>query len=485
MDALNCVQKHRNGVDPQLTPFELPNLGPASLASFLQDRGYDVSVVNHFQKDQAQFDAILEDRPLSAAITTTYYTEHYALAEIVAHIRQRSPATVVIAGGPYIWSLFHSMTGLELNLQLKAIGADLYVVESRGEITLARALRTLSDPAFPISFVPNLAFFCDGGLVRTLAEPESNSLDEEGVNWEGLCIAATPSMYMRTARGCPFRCSFCNYPAMAGDHQVAGVEAVLQGLRWFAEHGVQRVLFTDDTFNVPLPRFKLLLRMICDERLNLQWISFLRCSNIDDEVLELMAASGCMAVYLGIESADERILKAMNKFADVKRYGDAIRKLHANGIVTFGSFIAGFPGETEDSISRTAEFLNEHPTTFFNVQLYYDDPLSPIQSRRAEYGMRGSHYGWSHATMDWRAASAHADALLLSSSQSLPLPLHSFSIWSIPYLMDQGFTMTQVQEFAQLALAAKRSAADGDAFEQERFVALATAALGPSLEICR
>jgi p-methyltransferase len=485
MDALNRVEAARTGVDPQLTPFELPNLGPAYLASFLRRRGFGAHIVNDFRKDLPRLRSILEEHPLSAAITTTYDTEHYAAAETVAYIHGLSPATVAIVGGPYIWSLFGSMSGPELQIQLRAIGADFYIVESQGETTLAALLSALRCRSCPPDFIPNLAFFRDGQLIRTPRAPESNSLDLERVDWEGLDIPAAGSMYLRTARGCPFACSFCNYPTMAGKHVTAGLDMVRDQLRWFAENGVERVLFVDDTLNVPLPRFKAMLRMMREEQFGLRWVCFLRCSNTDDETFDLLASAGCMAVYLGIESGDERILKTMNKFADVRRYQDAIRQLHANGIVTFGSFIAGFPGETADSIARTAEFLNEHPTTFFNVQLYYADPLAPIQSERDAHGLRGSHYNWSHATMDWREASAHADSLLLGPWDSIPLPLHAFSIWSIPYLMDHGFTMGRIRDFARLAVKAKRSASQGRPLDEASFVHTAAGILDGRAEVCR
>ena len=485
MEALNRVELARIGVDPRLTPFELLNLAPAYLASFLRRRGYRTRIVNHYRKDLPRLESILNDEPLSAAITTTYDTEHYSVAETVAFVRRLSPKTVTIVGGPYIWSLFHSLSGPELDIQLKAIDADLYVVESQGERTLAQVLGSLRDRSCPLELVPNLIFRRNGHIVRTPAAPESNSLDLEPVDWGGLDVQATRSMYLRTARGCPFACRFCNYPAMAGNHVTAGIDMVRNQLRWFAENGVERVLFVDDTLNVPLPRFKAMLRMMREERFGLRWLCFLRCSNTDDETFDLLASAGCMAVYLGIESGDERILKAMNKFADVNRYQDAIRRLHANGIVTFGSFIAGFPGETADSIARTAEFLSEHPTTFFNVQLYYDDPLAPIQSQRAEYGLRGSHYGWSHATMDWRAASAHADALLLGPWESIPLPLNAFSIWSVPYLMDHGFTMNQIRDFARFALTAKRAAAQGKPLDEDSFIQAAAGVLNGGTEVCQ
>ena len=122
---------------------------------------------------------------------------------------------------------------------------------------------------------------------------------------------------------------------MAGDHTLSSIETVRDELRYLIDSGLKYMVFIDDTFNVPLPRFKQLCRMMIEEKFNLQWISFFRCSNADDEAFDLMKESGCLGVYLGIESGDQQILNNMNKFANVPRYREGIRKLNERGILTF------------------------------------------------------------------------------------------------------------------------------------------------------
>src|SRR5580692_8915848 len=85
-----------------------------------------------------------------------------------------------------------------------------------------------------------------------------------------------------------------------------------------ARHRDALPVFVDDTFNVPLPRFKKLLRMMIDKAWGFEWISFFRCSNADEEAFDLMARSGCIGVFLGIESGDQTILEYMDKHAKVE-----------------------------------------------------------------------------------------------------------------------------------------------------------------------
>ena len=115
---------------------------------------------------------------------------------------------------------------------------------------------------------------------------------------------------------------------------------------------VSNAVFIDDTFNVPFPRFKEICRMMIRNKYTFNWFSYFRCSNSDEEAIELMAQSGCKGVFLGIESGSPTILKNMNKSATVEKYAQGIEWLRQYGILTFASIITGFPGETEATVQE-------------------------------------------------------------------------------------------------------------------------------------
>ena len=454
MELLNHVLTGVHGSDPNLNGFEVPNLGAVYLTSFLRNRNFAVELINFYNFEKDRFADLLMESPRAVAITTTYYIEEEPVKEIIEFVRERSPETKIILGGPYILSACADNRPATQNLLFKSIGADIYIADSQGEATLAKVLECLrSGRDARLMFVPNLIYLNrDSTFSRTHKVEERNSLDENAVNWRSFDSRFfTPTAYMRTARSCPFACSFCNFPAMAGDHTLSSIETVRAELRYLADSGLKYMVFIDDTFNVPLPRFKQLCRMMIEEKFNLQWISFFRCSNADDEAFDLMKESGCLGVYLGIESGDQQILNNMNKFANVPRYREGIRKLNERGILTFGSFIVGFPGETKDSIMNTIELVQETSPTFFNCQLYFHDPMAPIHQQAEKYGIQGNYYKWKHNTMTWQEGAEWVEYMLRTVDNSLPLTLNGFSIWSIPYLLQNGFSIEQILGFARTA----------------------------------
>jgi p-methyltransferase len=454
MDLINRAVQRAQGKDPRLNVFAAPSLGAYYLASFLRTKGLRAEVVNFFTHDQARMAELLAEEPDAVAITTTFYVDYQPIIEIVRFVRELCPQTKIIVGGPHIFNSVLDFDAETFEFVLQEIGADIYIVDSQGESTLAAVLTCLNASGMAqLSSIPNLFFSEDGVLFhKTPRLPENNDLDESEIEWQAFDPSSiAPVSYLRTARSCPFSCSFCNYPTMAGKHVVSKIEGVERQLRYLASIGTTDLVFVDDTFNVPLPRFKSLLRMMIANRFDFRWISFFRCSNADEEAFDLMKESGCMAVFLGIESGDEQILKYMNKAATLDRYKWGMARLRERGIATFASIICGFPGETNQSVRNSMEFLQEMRPTFFNVQLYYHDLRSPIQARAAEFQLTGAGYNWRHRSMEWREAAECVRHIYTKVDNSGPLTLYGFSLWALPYLFSKGITLQQIQQLSHLA----------------------------------
>jgi radical SAM PhpK family P-methyltransferase len=453
MDFLNYAIERTQAVNPRLNVFEAPSLGAFYLSSFLQSQGLRTEVVNFFTFQKQRLRELLSMQPDAVAITTTFYIDPDPIIEIVNFIRSYRPETKIIVGGPHVYNSALDFDQTTLQFIFGRIGADIYVIDSQGELTLARVLQCLRARNLAgLQLIPNLLYTLDRRrFIRTLQLPENNDLDESTIDWSRFnATEIAPVAYLRTARSCPFACTFCNYPTMAGKHTVATVDSVERQLAYLHSIGTTDIVFVDDTFNVPLPRFKKILRMMIDHRFGFRWISFFRCSNADEETFDLMKRSGCVAVFLGIESGDPQILKDMNKSATVDRYKWGVRQLHARDIGTFASLICGFPGETRDTVTNTLEFIEETAPTFYNIQLYYHDRRSPMEARATEFQIRGAGYNWRHRSMDWREATGWIQHMYKAVTNSGPLTLYAFSLWAVPYLLAKGISLEQIKSFSYL-----------------------------------
>ena len=472
MDLLNVMLEEVTGRPMALNAGKLPNLGACYLKSFLSRRGFRTEMVNFFTAEQELLETLLQRGTRAVAITTTFYVEPTPIIEIVRWVRAHSSSVRIIVGGPHMQDVFR-LDGATQQYLFEYMGGDIYIHDPQGEATLAAVLAVLRDgPHEDLASVPNLAFRAElaeaarhvllpvynpaqppaAKFRLTPPEREANSLDENVIDWNLFPRSLyAPTVQVRTARSCAYKCSFCRFPILAGPLALSSIHVVEAELRQLHEAGVRNVLFIDDTFNVPLPRFKQILRMLIANRFDFEWFSFFRCAESDDECYRLMADSGCKGVFLGIESGDQQVLNNMDKHASVGRYKEGIRKLNQAGIMSLASFIIGFPGETRSTVQSTIDFLQETAPTFYRAEIYYHSDKFPIQKQAVTYGLEGGGYTWRHNTMDWRTACDMVDLIYSTVTNSVICPLYMFDFWSMPYLHGMGVSLEHIRTFARVA----------------------------------
>jgi radical SAM PhpK family P-methyltransferase len=431
---------------------DIPNLAAVYLTNYLGNRGFNARYINLFQQEKDKLLEYLAQKPRCVAITTTFYVINQPVNEIVEFIRENSDGVKIVVGGPLIANHARNYKGDEFKAILDDMGADVYVIEGQGEFTLWQITACLKNGG-DLSAVSNIAYIQDGELRRTAAVGENNSLDENYIDWR--CFSQGNlgnTLQTRAARSCAFKCSFCNYPARAGALSLLGLDVLEKELdSMLALGNVMNVVFIDDTFNVPILRFKDICRMMIRKKYPFNWFSYFRCSNSDEEAIDLMAESGCKGVFLGIESGSPPILQNMNKSATIEKYAIGIERLRKNGILTFGSFITGFPGETEKTVNDTISFIQQTKPDYYRSQLWYCEPGTPIDRERAKYNTSGEGFVWTHSTMDSLEAMDHIDKMFLKINESIWLPQWSFDFWIIPYLLGKGITFAMFKEFMSLA----------------------------------
>lgn len=436
----------------ELKSGDIPNLAAVYLTSFLARKGFEAKFVNLFQNEKDKLIEYLRQDPVCVAITTTFYVVNLPVTEMVEFIRGHNQRTKIVVGGPLISNHIRNYQGDELKAALSDMGADIYVAEGQGELTLAAIVNRLKNSE-EVSDIPNLMYFEDEQLRTSGVIPENSSLDENCIDWSSFPDEDLGhTIQTRTARSCAFNCSFCNYPTRAGKLTLASLDTIERELDSIAAlDNVSNVVFIDDTFNVPLPRFKEICNLMIRKKYGFNWFSYFRCSNSDEEAFDLLAESGCKGVFLGIESGSPRILKNMNKAATVELYAEGIKRLRKHNVLTFGSFIVGFPGETDETVQETIDFIKETRPSYFRAQLWYCEPGTPIQRQREKYNISGEGFVWTHASMSSLEAMDHIDRLFLTINESQWLPQWSFDFWIIPYLLGKGISFDLFDEFMRLA----------------------------------
>jgi p-methyltransferase len=166
---------------------------------------------------------------------------------------------------------------------------------------------------------------------------------------------------------------------------------------------------------------------------------------MDEQLAKDMVRSGCDGVYMGIESANNGVLAAMNKKVEVDDYRRGIEILRRNNIMTFAAFVLGFPCETERTIADNIKFIEETGLDFFSVKEFYYAHTASIHEQRDKYSLTGQGNEWKHSTMSSIEASNQKLRMFETVKSSIYVDSDS-GLWYLAYLRERGFTWSEIRE---------------------------------------
>ena len=167
---------------------------------------------------------------------------------------------------------------------------------------------------------------------------------------------------IQATRGCPFTCSFCTVPSLNPGFRLRPVKDVIRDASYdnFKYWWQRKVVwFWDDNLTIKRPYIKELLHEMIP--LGKWWLTQASMDIAKDaELLDLMKASGCIGVFLGIESFGvESLVDANKRQNKIANYREAVMQIRKRGIAVMAGFIAGFDHDDEESIITMADQLME------------------------------------------------------------------------------------------------------------------------------
>ena len=121
--------------------------------------------------------------------------------------------------------------------------------------------------------------------------------------------------------------------------------------------------------------------------LNISYTNYVDAENIDEDTARLLAESGCVSVFVGMESGDPEMLESMNKRAKLEDNLRAMKWLQKYKIGVIAGVVAGVQGESKESLGRTIDFLKKL-TEFDNFDRFEWGTLIPFPGSKANRMLR-------------------------------------------------------------------------------------------------
>ena len=152
------------------------------------------------------------------------------------------------------------------------------------------------------------------------------------------------------------------------------------------EFNIRHIFFYDDLFTFHRKRIEEFCGLMRKKPLHMTFNCAVRVGHIDDDLLRMLKAAGCWMVSIGMESGDPGLLARHKSNMNLEEVKSAVRSIQRCGIRVKGLFMMGLPGETEQSIRKTADFIETLELDDVNMTKFTPFPGSPIYKTVREEG---------------------------------------------------------------------------------------------------
>ncbi len=182
------------------------------------------------------------------------------------------------------------------------------------------------------------------------------------------------------ARGCNFKCDFCAITAFHGAKQ--NHRPAIDVVEEIVASSSKRFFIVDDNFVSQPNKARELCRQLAP--LDVNWVgqASIHIAH-DDELLALMAESGCRGVLIGMESLDPKNLRAMGKDWNLAAgsYAQSLAQFRKHGLAVYGTFVFGYDHDDADTIQQSIDFAREQKLFLAAFNHLIPFPGTPLHER--------------------------------------------------------------------------------------------------------
>lgn len=322
---------------------------------------------------------------------------HLHTHKALAIARQACPGAITVMGGVYPTTLPEEA--------IKDPNVD-WLFLSHAEERLVPFLRLLCGSADGARATPGVGYRdSDGtvvinppvstiGDVAVMVKPDYSLLDVGNYlhhnSMDYQLNADRPTAFIITSYGCPYNCVFCASRTISGRRIVfRPLEDVLEEIAYLVNnYRIENIIFVDDALLADRIRIRTLLNSLIESGYKLTWKAVtVSAWHLDQELLQLMAASGCTQITISVESGSQRVLdEVIHKPLRLETIAPLVKQCRELGISLGANFVIGVPGETWQEIRRTFSFAEECDFDLAHFHIATPLPLTDLYLLCREQG---------------------------------------------------------------------------------------------------
>jgi radical SAM superfamily enzyme YgiQ (UPF0313 family) len=351
-----------------------PPLGLLYLSAYLKTRGHSVEVYDSTFGTRAE---LVQKINATAGGIVGIYTNLMTRGSVLQLVSAAKQAgSTVILGGP---------ESANYPKEYLTAGADVVVI-GEGESTLTELIATLpsmgphglesvrgivfkSAAGEPV-YTPERAKIAD---LDTLPLPDREAIDHQKYLDAWKQHHGASSINLITARGCPYRCTWCSHAVYGYSHRRRSPENVASEVAWIVErYNPDQLWYADDVFTISHPWLKKYKAALDERGLHLPFETITRADRLQTEdAVVALRELGCYRIWIGSESGSQKILDAMERGVSVEQVRRAVKLAQKHGIRVGMFLMWGYEGEELEDIAATVEHVKQsNPDVFFTTISY-------------------------------------------------------------------------------------------------------------------
>ncbi len=301
------------------------NLAVRCIADALEKHGFSPCVIERSMKDRSrEILSALASAEADVYGFSVYIWNRDAMLALAADLRELLPDAKIVLGGP------------EISFEDESFFARYPFVDNiiagEGEDAFV-SFCTAFPPRHSVVMGTPYADFAKTGILYDSYPPDSHS---GGI------------LYYESARGCPYKCSYCLSSAVSGV-RVKSADDTIDQLRAFEKiDGVRVIKFVDRTFNFDRCRADKIWRAIAGDSLTKTYHFEICADLLDEENFATLAAmpKGKIQLECGVQSTNPETLAAIGRTSDPQKIIAALKRIRSVGnIHIHADLIAGLPRE--------------------------------------------------------------------------------------------------------------------------------------------
>lgn len=305
--------------------------------------------------------------------------------KVIERVRKIAPKALIVVGGAFPTSM--------AEYTLKNTEADI-VVRGEGEVIFSEIVNEE-----PLNKIKGISY---KGLKKTIHEnppqllidnldiinfPARSLLPRDQIVYEGkVHHSDQAATTIFVTRGCPWSCNYCQKDIWTRKWRCRSTENIRKEIEEIkGKYKIKWFRIPDDNLTANREWFLKFCQTLKEAQV--KWTMLSRSDTIDLEMIKKAKESGCQEVFFGFESGSQKVLNLMGRKNTVEQNAKAVEMCKRAGIKSCAYMMFGFPGENQESVKKTMEFLRKVRPEKARLSTFIPIPGTDVWDNPKKYGV--------------------------------------------------------------------------------------------------